>query len=74
MYRGRKEHELKRDYLKRGEKPKSRNHSLKTEPERVPHLILDVNLGEKVERLIIYEGDQGRLPEVAYEFALQNHL
>lgn len=74
MYKGRKEHELKRDYLSRGEQSKTRHSSLRNEVGRIPHLILDVNLGEQVERLIIYEGDEDRLAEVAHEFALKNQL
>ena len=67
MHKGREEYEKKKNFLERGEKnaTKSRNHSLKSEPERLAHLILDVNLGDKVDRLILYKGDESRLEEVA---------
>ena len=66
MHKGREEYEKKKHFLERGEKnTKSRNQSLKSEPERVAHLILDVNLGDKVDRLILYKGDENRLEDVA---------
>ena len=35
----------------------------------MPSLILDVNLGEQVDRIVLYKGDENRLAEVAQEFA-----
>lgn len=76
MHKGRQEYEEKKSFLERGEKTKSRsrNQSLKSEPERLIHLILDVNLGDKTERLVIYKGDEGKLDEVAHEFVLKHEL
>lgn len=65
MRKGRKEYEEKQKFLERGEKLKSRGNSSIKEEERVPTLILDVNLGEKVDRIILYRGDEDRLDEVA---------
>ena len=64
MYKGRQEYEHKQKFLERGEKVKSRNTSIREE-EKVPTLILDVNLGEKVDRIVLYPGDEERLEEVA---------
>ena len=65
MRKGRKEYEEKQKFLERGEKLKNRGNSSIKEEERVPTLILDVNLGEKVDRIILYRGDEDRLDEVA---------
>ena len=37
--------------------------------EETPILLLDVNLGSKVERLTLYNGDEERLEVVAKEFS-----
>ena len=39
-----------------------------------PTLILDVNLGDKTDRITLYRGDQEHLHEVAEEFARRHNL
>jgi hypothetical protein len=39
-----------------------------------PTLILDVNLGDKTDRITLYRGDQEHLHEVAEEFARKHNL
>jgi hypothetical protein len=39
-----------------------------------PTLILDVNLGDKTDRITLYTGDQEHLHEVAEEFARKHNL
>lgn len=42
--------------------------------EDTPILLLDVNLGNKVERLTLYSGDQNHLESVAKDFAIKHGL
>lgn len=37
-------------------------------------LLLDVNLGEKTDRITLYQGDESRLQEVAKQFAMRHNL
>lgn len=60
MYQGRKEHEEKKQFLERGEKMTKKS-NMSREEEIVPTLILDVNLGENVDRIVLYRGDEDRL-------------
>ena len=43
-------------------------------PERSPILLLDVNLGNRVERLTLYSGDEECLEAVAHDFAVRHDL
>jgi hypothetical protein len=36
--------------------------------------MLDVNLGDKTDRIVLYRGDQDHLHEVAEEFARKHNL
>ena len=42
--------------------------------EETPILLLDVNLGSKVERLTLYSGDEDCLEEVARQFSQKHGL
>lgn len=42
--------------------------------EETPILLLDVNLGCRVERLTLYSGDEDRLEEVAKQFSKLHEL
>jgi hypothetical protein len=81
MKKGRQDREVKQKFLQRGERVKEEAEyfSLKekahtSEPEEAPTLLLDVNLGEKMDRITLYPGDEGRLEEIAGEFAARHGL
>jgi hypothetical protein len=42
--------------------------------EEIPTLLLDVNLGEKMDRITLWPGDEERVEEVAAEFARKHGL
>lgn len=50
-------------------KSDKKNISKLEQKEETPILLLDVNLGNRVERLTLYSGDEERLEEVAQQFA-----
>lgn len=82
MKKGRHDREEKQKFLERGERSKKEAEyfSLKekppaaSEPEEAPTLLLDVNLGEKMDRITLYPGDEHRLEEIAGEFAARHGL
>lgn len=44
------------------------------EEEEAPTLILDVNLGDKTDRITLYREDEDKLEDVAEEFARKHDL
>lgn len=42
--------------------------------DAAPTLLLDVNLGDRMDRITLYKGDENRLDEVAREFATKHGL
>ena len=71
MRKGRQQWEDKQKFLARGEpgsKKDQKNSSAAEKDDRMeetPILLLDVNLGSKVERLTLYSGDEDCLEQVA---------
>ena len=73
MRKGREQWEEKKRFLERGEpgsmrKDQQYNSAMEKDEEKneeTPILLLDVNLGSKVERLTLYSGDENCLEEVA---------
>ena len=72
MRKGRQQWEDKQKFLARGEPdskkdPKNSSAAEKEDDrtEETPILLLDVNLGSKVERLTLYSGDEDCLEQVA---------
>jgi hypothetical protein len=72
MKKGRHDREEKNKFLERGEKPSKKEaefFSVKekapvSESEEAPTLLLDVNLGEKMDRITLYPGDENRLDQI----------
>ena len=73
------------NFLERGEKPKdhqntsnsriaSHKGSLDSSAIESPNLIIDVNMGDKIEQIMIYKGDEYRIPELAKNFAIKHNL
>ena len=76
MRKGREQWEEKKRFLERGEpgmrKDQQYNSAMEKDEEKneeTPILLLDVNLGSKVERLTLYSGDEDCLEEVARQFS-----
>jgi hypothetical protein len=75
MHKGRQEYEEKQRFFERGEKLKSeRRGSVKEQPAATPTLILDVSLGETVDRIVLYRGDEDKLKLIAKDFVAKNNL
>ena len=75
MRKGRQQYETKKKQLERGE-PSSVGKGERQSQlvERSPILLLDVNLGNRVERLTLYSGDEQCLEAVAHDFATMHDL
>ena len=73
MRKGREQYETKKKLLERGEPTSVKKGERQEEvAERTPILLLDVNLGSRVERLTLYSGDEECLEAVAQEFAARH--
>lgn len=68
-----KERERERE-RQRGSKVVKETREEDRQGEEIPTLLLDVNLGEKMDRITLWPGDEERVEEVAAEFARKHGL